>query len=334
MRALVTGGGGFLGLAIVRQLAQRGDEVLSFSRGSYPALDALGVPQHAVDLSNRAATEAAFAEAAREAPLDCVFHVAAKAGYWGEPETFHAANVLGTRHVIAGCERHGVPRLVHTSSPSVCFDGRDHLNASNDLPRASSFLSPYPESKARAEAEVLEASGRGNLTTCALRPHLIFGPGDPHLIPRVIERARSGRLRIVGKGENEVSLTFVENAAHAHLCAADRLTPIAPHAGRAYFLGQAEPVKLWPWINALLERVQVAPVTRKVPFRLAYAAGATLEGLWRTLRLAGEPPMTRFVAAQLATSHSYSLEPAERDFGYREQVPLDEATERTIASLG
>jgi len=326
MNAVVTGGGGFLGAAIVRQLAARGDRVLSISRSHHSELDELGVEQQSVDLRDPGAVHGALRDA------DCVFHVAAKTDVWGARADFEQTNVVGTKNVIEAARAAGTGRLVFTSSPSVCFDGKSHVNASNDLPYAARFLSPYPETKARAERAVLAANA-GDLLTCALRPHLIIGPGDPHLVPRLLAKAAAKKLAIVGPGDNEVSLTYVENAAHAHLCAADRLEPGAPHAGQAYFIAQLEPVQLWPWINTLLRRLDLAPVTRRVPLGVARSAGALLEVIWRALRLDGEPPMMRFVAAQLATSHSYSMEPARRDFGYREQVSLAEANERLVQSL-
>jgi nucleoside-diphosphate-sugar epimerase len=149
----------------------------------------------------------------------------------------------------------------------------------------------------------------------------------------VVERARAGRLPIVGDGANLVSLTYVENAACAHLDAALALEPGAPHAGRAYFITQEEPVRLWDWLGELLDALDVPRPTRRVSRRGAYAAGALLESAWRLLGLSGEPPMTRFVALQLASSHTYSMEPARRDFGYRERVGLREATGRLIADL-
>jgi 2-alkyl-3-oxoalkanoate reductase len=325
VRALVTGGGGFVGGAIVRALLARGDEVVSYSRSAYPALERLGVACVRGDLSDLSALRGA----ARGA--DAVFHVAAKAGVWGARAEYERTNVEGTRSVLAAAREAGIPRLVMTSSPSVCFDGQDHLGASNDLPRATRFLADYPRTTARAEELVLAANSSA-LATCALRPHLVFGPGDPHLVPRLVERARAGRLAIVGDGRNRVSLCHVENAAAAHLDAADRLAVGAPHAGRAYFIAQREPVVLWQWIAELLARLGVAAPTRRVPLGLAYAAGAACEGFWRLARRAGEPPMTRFVALQLARSHVYDLAPAERDFGYVERVPLGPATEQTVAA--
>ncbi len=326
MRALVTGGGGFLGTELCRQLRARGDEVASISRGNHPHLRELGVDTLRADLADTQA----LARAAEG--RDVVFHVAAKAGVWGKRSEFFAANVEGTRSVVEACRAAGVPRLLHTSSPSVCFDGTDHIDASNDLPLATEFFAHYPESKAEAERLALEANGDG-LAVCALRPHLIFGPGDPHLLPRVVATARAGKLARIGDGANEVTLCYVENAAHAHVLAADALAPDSPHAGRGYFIGQEEPVQLWEWIDELLVRLGVAPVERKMSQGAAYRIGTVLERLHTWLPLPGEPRMTRFVATQLATSHSYSMAPAREAFGYRERVDLREATERTARWL-
>ncbi len=261
---------------------------------------------------------------------DTVFHVAAKAGIALGREAFWSANVDGTRNVLAAALESGVgaPRL-HQFAERVLRRRRPR-NASNDLPYSARFLAPYPESKAAAERMVLAANGRSSLATCALRPHLVFGPGDPHLLPRLLERARAHKLAIIGKGTNEVSLTYVENAAWAHLDAADRLVRGAPHAGKAYFVAQQEPVALWTWINDLFGALGIPPVTRRVPMPLAYAAGMWLENIAKP---DAEARMTRFLALQLSTSHSYDLGPAQRDFGYRERVSMSEATRVTVESL-
>lgn len=326
MRALVTGGGGFLGGAIVGELLRRGHAVSSVSRGDYPELRARGVTTFRGDLADPDTAGVAVAG------HDTVFHVAAKAGVWGPRAEYVAANVDATRRVIEACRQHGVARLVYTSSPSVCFDGHDQRAAGPELPYARRFSCAYPETKAEAERLVLAAND-ARLATCALRPHLVFGPGDPHLVPRLLERGRRGRLAIVGAGTNEVSLTYVDNAAAAHVDAAETLAPGTAHAGRAYFIAQERPVRLWRWVNELFARVGIAPVTRRVPYCAAWAAGGLLELAWRALPLRGEPPMTRFVATQLARDHSYDLTPARRDFGYRERVGMDEATERLVTSL-
>ena len=326
MKAVVTGGGGFLGRHLVAALLERGDAVVSYARGEYPALTAAGAACVRGDLADRDALRRTVRGA------DVVFHAAAKAGIWGDPKAFWTTNVEGTRNVVAACLAAKVPRLVFTSSPSVCFDGKDHVRAGNDLPHARRFLAAYPRTKAQAERIVLGANGSGGLATCALRPHLIVGLDDPHLLPRIIVRARAGKLAVVGDGKNEVSLTAVENAVEAHLAAADRLAPGAQHAGRAYFVSQREPVVLWTWLGDLLERLGVPRPRRRVPLFAAYAAGATLEAWWRVRGLPGEPAMTRFLALELARSHSYDMAPAERDFGYRERSSMSQVTEQLASS--
>ena len=326
MRVLVTGGGGFLGRHLVTALRERGDEVVSYSRGRHPEVEARGATCVQGDLVDRTALARACAGA------DVVFHVAAKAGIWGDAREYRRTNVEGTQSVLDACRTARVPRLVFTSSPSVCFDGKDHRMAGNDLPYATRFLAEYPRTKMEAEKLVLAANGKDGLATVALRPHLIVGPGDPHILPRLVARAKAGKLAIIGDGRNEVSLTWVGNAVDAHLAAADRLDARAPHAGKAYFVAQSEPVVLWTWLGDLLERLRVLPPTRRVPLAIAYSTGAALEAWWRARGLASDPPMTRFLALELARSHSYDLRPAERDFGYRERVPMSSVTERLAST--
>lgn len=315
MKAFVTGGHGFVGAELVNQLLAAGHAVTAASR------------QTGVDIGDQAALTRAMQG------HDTVFHVAAKAGVWGPPQEFHRTNIVGTENVIAACRKVGVLRLIHTSSPSVVFDGGDHLNAANDLPYPAAYLADYPRTKAVAEQIVLAANGV-ELATLALRPHLVYGPGDPHLLPRLIARARAGRLRVVGDGKNMVSLTFVANAAAAHIQAAESLiSHTAPAAGRAWFVNDAEPVVLWEWLGALFQRLGLPPVSKRIPASLAYAAGTVAEWAWGGLGLDGEPPMTRFVALQLATSHTYDSAPAREAFGFVPPVSGDDAFERTVASF-
>jgi nucleoside-diphosphate-sugar epimerase len=319
MRLLVTGGGGFLGQALCRALLERGHVVVSFSRQQHPALDALGVRQHAGDLADRSAVIAATRG------CDAVFHTAAKAGAWGRYDSYHRANVIGTDNVIAACRTHGIGRLVYTSSPSVTHRATQPVagGTADDVPYGSHFKAHYPTTKAIAERAVLAAND-GQLATVALRPRLIWGPGDRHLLPRLVQRARAGRLRLVGSGDNLIDTTYIDNAAQAHVEAFDRLGPGAVCAGRAYFISNGEPRRARDIINALLAAAGEPPIDQHVPFGIAYAIGAACEAAWTVLPLAGEPPLTRFLVEQLATTHWYDMGPATRDFGYRPRVSIDE----------
>jgi nucleoside-diphosphate-sugar epimerase len=313
MRALVTGGGGFLGRKIAEQLVARGDEVRSLARGDYPQLASLGVECIRGDVRDEAAVRSACAG------VDVVFHTAAIAGIWGPWSDYFATNVLGTRHVIAGCRAHGVPRLVFTSSPSVTFDGAPQEGVDESVGYPQRWLNHYSHTKALAEQEVLAAND-ANLATCALRPHLIWGPGDPHLVPRLIERARAGQLRRVGDGTNLIDMVYVDNAAHAQLQAADALEPGAPPAGKAYFISQGDPVNCWQWIDEILAIAGLPAVQGAIPLGAAWYLGSMLESIYALMRLAGEPRMTRFLAAQLGTSHYFNIANARRDFGYHPTV--------------
>lgn len=335
MRILVTGGGGFLGGGIVRLLLRRGDAVRVLGRSRYPALERLGVECIAGDLRDAAAVAAACR------CCDAVFHVAAKAGVWGAAVEFAAVNIDGTRTVVEACLREGVSRLVHTSSPSVVF-GREPIEGGDEsLPYPERWLAPYPATKAAAERLVLGANGAelatsaaGRLRTCAIRPHLIWGPGDPHIAPRLVKLARAGRLRQIGAGTNRVDITHVDHAAAAHVQALDALAAAdSPVAGNAYFIGDREPVVLWDWIRDLLGQLALTLPARAVPFRVAYLAGGALEGLYRLLPMLGEPPMTRFVAAQFAMSHWFSHARAARDFGYNPWRDPADSLRELAASL-
>ncbi|MDH3306993.1 MAG: NAD-dependent epimerase/dehydratase family protein, partial [Acidimicrobiia bacterium] len=289
MKVLVTGGGGFLGGAVVRALVDRGDDVRSFSRQSYPGLVDLGVETARGDLADPDAVSAAVQG------VDGVIHVGAKADMWGDPAEFAATNIEGTRHVIDACLRHGVTRLVFTSTPSVVHGGGHVSGVDESEPYAEEYSSPYPESKAAAERLVLAAAS-DTLGTVALRPHLIWGPGDTQLILRIIERARKGRARLVGSGDNLVDTTYVDNAVVAHLAALDRLTPGATISGKSYFIAQDDPRPVRDIINAIVGAAGAPPVERTVPLAVARGAGLVLEWAYRWLPLSGEPYITRFLA--------------------------------------
>lgn len=316
---LVTGGGGFLGSAIIRMLVARGETVRNFSRSRYPHLEVLGVDQIQGDL--------AHAESLQQAcrGVDLVFHVAAKTGVWGPYEAFHQANVAGTRNMIQACRTNGVRRLVYTSSPSVVFDGRDMEGVDESVPYPQTYHAHYPRSKALAEQLVRNAAG-STLGTITLRPHLIWGPADNHLVPRIIQRA--GRLRIIGAGKNKVDTIYVDNAAHAHILAAEKLITRPELSGRVYFISQDEPIGLWDMVNAILTAADLPPVERTLSVSSARRIGTLLEWVYRTFRLPGEPQMTRFVAEELATSHWFDIRAAREDLGYRPLISTEEGLRR------
>lgn len=324
---LVTGGTGFLGRRLVERLLAAGRRVAVLGRTPAADLEARGVRFIRAALDDTAAVEAACAG------VESVFHVAAKVGVWGRYDDFFRANVLGTRALLAGCAKHGVNRLVYTSTPSVVYNGRDLAGADESLPLTTECPSPYPLTKAIAEREVLAANSP-RLRTVALRPHLIWGVGDPHLVPRVLERARAGRLRIIGEGRNRVDMVHVENAVDAHLLADVALArEDAAAAGRAYFITNGEPVILWDWINDLLRALGEPPVTKHLSLRAASAIGATCELLWRVLPVRAEPPMTRFIAAELAKEHWFNLAAARRDLGYVPRISMADGTRQLVEAL-
>jgi nucleoside-diphosphate-sugar epimerase len=313
MKAIVIGGGGFVGSAIVRQLVDNGAEVAVFGRNHYPHLQNLGVQQFQGDILDSDLLIRSMQG------YDTVFHVAAKAGIWGAKHEFEQINVTGTRNVLGACFASGVESLVYTSTPSVVFDRKDLHGVDETTPYARRFLCYYASSKAVAEQMVLLANSEV-LKTCAIRPHLVWGPGDPHLIPRLVERGKRRQLKIVGNGGNLVDITYVDNVADAHVLAAKNLHSSATAAGNAYFISQGEPVNLWNWINDLFVRLDIKPVKKKIGFRTAYAVGTFLEGVYTWFSLENEPRMTRFLAEQLAKSHWFSIAKARQDLGYAPRV--------------
>lgn len=321
MKILVTGGGGFLGGAIVEKLAARGEDVRSFSRGLYPRLDELGVEQLQGDLGDRSAV----IEACRGCGL--VFHVAAKAGIWGHSADFYRANVLGTENILEACRQLGIPRLVYTSSPSVVFDGSDMEGANESVPYPDRYKADYPRTKAMAEKKVL-ASVSAEFSAVALRPHLIWGPRDTGLIPGILARGRNGNIRRVGKQRKLVDCTYIDNVVEAHLKAADALFPGSVLSGKVYFISQDEPLDIWDFIARVLECAGLPPIKGEVSPAVAYAAGAACEKIYRWFPSLGEPPVTRFAAEELATSHWFDNSAARRDFGYRPVVSMEEGFRR------
>ena len=320
MRVLVTGGGGFLGRAIVRQLLERGDRVSTINRSDYPELAEMGVTCHRGDISDREAVMAAVDGA------DAVIHVAAKAGPGLHAPDFVAANVVGTGNVIDACRHHGVRYLVHTSSPSVVHAGEDIDGGDESLPYAQHFPAPYPATKAEAERLVLAAAS-DELRACALRPHLIWGVGDNQLLPRLIERNRAGRLKLPAP-DKRIDTVYIDNAAGAHLLALDELVSGGKANGRAYFITNGEPTPVGEMLAKMLEAAGETPKIGRVPHGVAVVAATLVEWVWRALRKRSDPPVSRFVVEHLATAHWFDISAARRDLGYEPRVAITEGLER------
>jgi nucleoside-diphosphate-sugar epimerase len=324
---LVTGGGGFLGRQIIESLRNLNCGAIRVAgRKPQPELEKSGVEVLCGDISD----SSFILKACMSRSL--VFHTAALAGIWGKREDFYRTNVAGTQNIVDACIMRNISTLVYTSSPSVALHDGDTVNADETVPYPEKYLAPYPETKAIAERLVLNANS-ANFATVAIRPHLIWGPGDPHLLPRVVEKARKGKLIQVGDGKNLVDMTYVDNAALAHIAAAETLRNSRRANGKAYFISDGNPVELWTWISSLLKQLDIPPVTRKISYRSAYAAGALMEMIYKVFQFSGEPTMTRFVAGQLAHSHYFNISAARNDLGYSPAISPEDALEKTVEWL-
>lgn len=315
MRALVTGGGGFLGGAILRQLTDLASVRRSFSRGSYPELTAQGVDHYQGSLDDYEALEQAVAG------MDVIFHTAALPGAWGHFDRYFQANVVGSRNVVKAAIAHGVKAIVYTSTPSVVHADEGIRGADESMPLSSHFLAHYPRTKALAEQEMLAANCE-TLRICALRPHLIWGPGDRHLIPRLVSRAQQGRLRMIGPPSPVVDSCFIDDAARAHILAAKDLLHEGRSCGRAYFISQGEPWGIDELTRGILDAVGIDWTPRYVSKGMARFVGQLCELVYGVLRIKSEPPMTRFIASQLSTDHWYDISAAKRDFGFEPSASI------------
>jgi len=324
VKALVTGGGGFLGGAIVRRLVERGWPVRTFQRGHYQQLDELGVEQIRGDISDTEAVSGVVDG------CDIVFHVAAKVDPWGAYQPFHRTNVVGTENVLAAMRSRGVPKLVYTSTPSVVHSGGDLAGVDESEPYPEHFEAAYPQTKAMAEMAVLAANDH-ELLTVVLRPRLIWGPEDTNLVPQLVARARAGQLRFVGDGSNLVDTVYIDNAVDAHLLAADCLEPGASCAGRPYFISNGEPWPLKKVINGILGAAGLPPEERSVPLKAALVAGAVFENIYKVFPTRGGPRMSRFVARNFATAHWFDISAARRDLGYEPRISIEEGLARLRA---
>lgn len=326
MRILVTGGGGFLGSAICSMLVKRGDQVQSISRQAYPGLETMGISQFRGDLVDKGKIYSAAQG------CDAIIHTAAKAGIWGDYSSYYQANVLGTQNIIEVCRELRITKLVYTSSPSVVFSGGDMEGVNESAPYPKRYLTAYPKTKAIAEQMVLNANDE-NLATVSLRPHLIWGPGDNHLVPRILARAKAGKLRKIGSRDVLVDSVYIDNAASAHILALDRLNFNSPCSGKAYFISNGEPWKLWDLVNEIILAGKGNVVNKTVSVSLAYFMGWLFEIIYTISRKHAEPPMTRFLAKELSTSHWFDISNARRDLGYVPMITIREGLDRLKKAL-
>ena len=318
-KVLVTGGGGFLGQAIVSRLVERGDYVRSLARNFYPELETMGVDQIRGDISD----SATVARACQDRTI--VYHVAAKPPPWGRYAAYHQTNVVGTQNIINNCLDQKQSRLIYTSSPSVVHTGKDIEGADESMPYPQNFNSHYAKTKAIAEQLVVKAS-RNKLKTIILRPHKIWGPGDNQILTRLVARAE--KLKQIGDGKNLIDITYIDDAADAHILAADKLKEDPDLSGNIYFISQGEPVLAWYIINEFLKTAGCRPVKKSVPFRVAWVAGAMLEVIYKIFHLSKEPYITRFLAETVSQSNWFNIDAAKRDLGYAPKISINEGLGR------
>jgi nucleoside-diphosphate-sugar epimerase len=327
--SLVTGGCGFLGRAVVDALAARGDRVTVLDH----RIDAWrpDVTFVRADICDPRAVDDAIAG------HDVVFHSASLVHTkHNRLEMVRAVNIDGTRNVLRACQTAGVPRLVYVSSASVVYDGHDIINGDESLPYAPSFPAPYAETKRIAEEEVLKANGQHGTLTVAIRPHVVFGPGDTRLVPAILARAREGKLKFrVGLGEKKLSdFTYVTNVVDAMLAADERLTPRSPVAGQAYFITNGEPMSFWDFVARILPPLGFTPPRLVMPRSVAYAAAAVREAFDTYVRggtLNAEEGLSRFAIRYICSHHYFSHARATRELGYVPRVRMDEGITRAIA---
>jgi nucleoside-diphosphate-sugar epimerase len=306
-----------LGGGVARALAERGDDVVVMQRRP----SGLALPEVLGDVADPDAVRTAMTG------VDGVVHLAARVGVTGRWPQFVHANVTGTATVLDAARAAGATRVVHVSSPSVAHGGRSLVGAQAEAADPDRAHGSYARSKAVAERLALSAPG---LAVVAIRPHLVWGPGDTQLVGRIVARARAGRLALVGDGSALIDTTYVDNAVDALLAALDRAPQLA---GRALVVSNGEPRPVAELVARICSAAGVRTPTRHVPYGLALAAGAVVEGLWAALRRTDDPPMTRFLAEQLATAHWFDLRETRAALGWEPAVSLDEGFRRLAATL-
>jgi len=320
MRVLVTGGTSLLARRTAEALVARGDDAVLLQRSASPTdiEQVLGDVRDA-DLVLRAVDG-----------CDAVIHAAAKVGVVGAWEDYRSINVDGTANVVAAARQHGVSRVVHVSTPSVAHAGHSLVGAPASPAVTGRTDAHYAESKAIAERLALGAASDA-LPLVAVRPHLVWGPGDTQLVGRIVERARTGRLALVGGGTALIDTTYIDNAASALVAALDAAVPGAACIGRAYVIANGEPRPIRELIEGILHAAGVQVTPRNVPLRAATLAGSVVERLWPLRHPDVEPPLTRFLAEQLGTAHWFDPRPARDDLAWTPTVTIDQGLEHLTA---
>jgi len=316
MRALVTGGGGFVGSAITRALLERGDAVRVMARGDYPALRAIGAETVRADLRDRTSTMAAFAG------VDAVFHVAARVGFHGPAKEYEETNVGGTDNVLAACKAHGIERLVFTSTPSVVHSRDGSAGVDESTPYPTKWVADYPRTKALAEANVL---AQRDTPAVAIRPRGVWGPGDTQLMPKLVRWARAGQLKRIGTDDPRQSFAYIDNVVHAHLLAEKQLRENRKLvAGRAYFITDGVPVGSWTMADLVLQAAGLRLPDKVVPKGVANVASHVIEFLWNLFGIDSEPRLTRYKFDVLTKPCWFDTSAAQRELGYEPPVTRDE----------
>ncbi len=327
-RIAVTGASGVVGSAVARALLARGDDVVAIQRSEAPAsLRAAGARSLRADV-------AGDIDPLVEALSGCsaVVHAAARVEITGGWEEFERINVRGTRQIIEAARRAGVRRFVHVSSPSVAHAGFALVGAQAAAADPERAHGHYSRSKALAEASVLAVRDE-RMAVTVVRPHLVWGPGDTQLTARIIERARSGRLVLIGSGAALIDTTYIDNAGDALVAAVDR----AEHPevrGRAFVVSNGEPRTVSEMLTGIAQAAGAPGPSRSVPFPAARVGGMVLERLWERTGREGDPPVTAFLAEQLATAHWFDQRQTRSALAWSPRVSIDEGFALLAAAEG